>query len=111
MVKKLFEHVHLNHPVAKEYETIPLTKAYSFDPIPEGLDPKYDSKIPGLGCQMWSEWIPTVQKMNLQIFPRLAAYAEVGWTIKEEKDYSKFLGSLSKLEKRWDLLEINYHKD
>ncbi|MUP39187.1 beta-N-acetylhexosaminidase [Labilibaculum euxinus] len=93
------------------YKTIPLTKAYSFDPIPEGLDPKYDSKILGLGCQMWSEWIPTVQKMNLQIFPRLAAYAEVGWTIKEEKDYSKFLGSLSKLEKRWDLLEINYHKD
>jgi len=92
------------------YKSIPLTKAYSFDPIPEGLDPKYNSKILGLGCQMWSEWIPTVQKMNLQIFPRLAAYAEVGWTSKEEKDYSKFLGSLSKLEKRWDLLGINYHK-
>lgn len=94
-----------------DYKSIPLKKAYSFDPIPEGLDPKYDSKILGLGCQMWSEWIPTVQKMNLQIFPRLAAYAEVGWTSKEKKDYPKFLDAMLKLEKRWDLYGISYHKD
>jgi hexosaminidase len=93
------------------YNAIPLSKAYDFDPIPEGLDSKYDSKVLGFGCQMWSEWIPTLEKMNLQIFPRLAAYAEVGWTAKTKKDYTKFLSCLPELEKRWDLLGISSHKD
>jgi hexosaminidase len=94
-----------------DYATISLLKAYTFDPVPEGLDPAYTSKILGSGCQMWSEWTPTVQKMEYQVFPRLAAYAEVGWTAKSEKDYNLFLQSLSELEKRWDLLGINYCKN
>ena len=93
------------------YKTIPLSKAYAFDPIPEGLDSKYDAKILGLGCQMWSEWIPTKEKMDLKIFPRLAAYAELGWTNKDKKDHEKFLGSLYEMEKRWDLLGISYRED
>ena len=92
------------------YETIFLEKAYSFDPIPEGLDAKYDSKILGLGCQMWSEWIPTKEKMERQIFPRLAAYAEVGWTDNNRKDYEVFTRSLTQLEKRWILSGINFYK-
>lgn len=92
------------------YETIPLSKAYAFDPIPEGLDPKYNSKILGLGCQMWSEWIPTREKTDYQIFPRLAAYAEVGWTSKSNKDYDAFIKALNELENRWQLSGINYHQ-
>ncbi|MGE0020312.1 MAG: beta-N-acetylhexosaminidase [Draconibacterium sp.] len=93
------------------YTTIPVSKAYSFDPIPEGLDPKYNSHILGLGCQMWSEWILSKERMEAQIFPRLAAYAEVGWTNKNRKNYDLFKESLSKLKKRWKLLGINYFED
>ncbi|WP_299670410.1 beta-N-acetylhexosaminidase [uncultured Polaribacter sp.] len=92
------------------YKSIPLSKAYSFDPIPEGLDEKYHDKILGSGCQMWSEWIPTVEKMNAQVFPRLAAYAEVGWTKKSNKNYEKFIIALEEMQKRWDIIGINYHK-
>jgi len=92
------------------YETISLEKAYTFDPIPEGLDPKYDSKILGSGCQMWSEWIPTKEKMELKVFPRLAAYAEVGWTEKNRKDFDLFTQSLAEMEKRWNLGGISFYK-
>ncbi|CAF5144404.1 unnamed protein product, partial [Rotaria sp. Silwood1] len=40
------------------YNRISLEKAYNFDPIPENLLEEYHSKILGLGCQMWGEWIP-----------------------------------------------------
>ncbi|MFA5326512.1 MAG: beta-N-acetylhexosaminidase [Prolixibacteraceae bacterium] len=90
------------------YKTIPLSKAYTFDPIPEGLPEKYDSKILGTGCQMWGEWIPTVEKMDMQVYPRLAAYAEVGWTSKSVKNYTNFLTALPNLKKRWKLLGISY---
>jgi hexosaminidase len=92
------------------YKSIPLSKAYSFDPIPEGLDEKYHDKILGSGCQMWSEWIPTVEKMNNQVFPRLAAYAEVGWTSKENKNYDNFVIGLKKMQNRWKMIGINFHE-
>ncbi len=92
------------------YMTIPLSKAYSFDPIPEDLDMKYHNKVLGLGCQMWSEWIPEVNQMENQIFPRIAAYAEVGWTMKSKKNYEKFTQNLKKLQNRWRIDGVNFHE-
>ncbi|MBO3098732.1 beta-N-acetylhexosaminidase [Gelidibacter pelagius] len=93
------------------YESIPLEKAYSFDPIPEGLDAQYHKNIYGTGCQMWSEWTPTNADVERQTFPRIAAYAEVGWTDLENKDYDSFKIALKKMQKHWDDLGINYFKD
>lgn len=93
------------------YTSIPLEKAYNFNPIPEGLDAKFHKNIYGLGCQMWSEWTPTNADVERQAFPRIAAYAEVGWTELENKDYDSFKIALKKMEKHWDTLGINYFKD
>lgn len=93
-----------------DYKSIPLTKAYSFNPIPEGLDAQYHNKILGLGCQMWGEWIPTVESMNKMVFPRLAAYAEAGWTPLAQKNFDTFQQSLSFFYARWDKAGINYGK-
>ena len=83
------------------YKNLSLSKAYSFDPIPDDLEEKYRDKIIGLGCQMWGEWIPTVGEMHFHVFPRIAAYAEIGWTKKEVKDFNNFKSNLISLEKRW----------
>lgn len=83
------------------YKNLSLSKAYSFDPIPDDLQEKYHEKIIGLGCQMWGEWIPTVGEMHFHVFPRIAAYAEIGWTKKEVKDFNNFKSNLIFLEKRW----------
>lgn len=93
------------------YKSITLEKAYNFNPIPEGLDAQYHDNIYGLGCQMWSEWTPTNADVERQTFPRIAAYAEVGWTPLENKDYDSFKIALKKMEKHWDSLGINYFKD
>ncbi|MCZ4696194.1 beta-N-acetylhexosaminidase [Ancylomarina euxinus] len=87
---------------------IPLEKAYAFDPIPEGLDKKYHAKVLGSGCQMWGEWIPEVSDMDRMVFPRLAAYAEVGWTAKERKQYSVFGANLKHMLERWKKEGIGY---
>ena len=49
--------------------------------------------------------------MNNQVFPRIAAYAEVGWTTKANKDYEVFKESLNNYKKRWDFLGIEYYSD
>ncbi|TKG94002.1 glycoside hydrolase family 20 [Puteibacter caeruleilacunae] len=93
------------------YNSIPLSKAYSFDPIPEGLAEKYHKQVYGCGCQMWTEWQPENDDVERQTFPRLAAYAEVGWTDKERKDYVTFRRKLDNLLRRWEMKDINYSKN
>lgn len=93
------------------YKNLPLSKAYSFDPVPEKLDAKYHNKVIGLGCQMWGEWIPTNGEMHYKVFPRIAAYAEVGWTNKNQKKFSVFKVSLKNLQKRWTAKEIYFAPD
>ena len=92
-----------------DYKSISLKKAYSFSPIPEGLNKKYYTKVLGLGCQMWGEWIPETSDMENQVFPRIAAYAEVGWTSPEQKNFDQFNTSLENMKKQWNLEKIAYH--
>ncbi len=77
-----------------DYPNLSLEEAYAFDPVPDGLDAKAQERILGSSCHMWSEWIPTVKDMQGMVFPRLAAYAETGWTAKTQKSYGDFLKSL-----------------
>ncbi len=103
--------LHSNTYLDYSHKSISLEKAYSFNPIPEGLDKQYHKNIYGSGCQMWSEWTPTNPDVERQTFPRIAAYAEVGWTQLENKDYESFKVALKKIQKDWDSLGINYFKD
>ncbi len=93
------------------YSDLTLSRAYAFDPIPEGLDPKYHEKIIGTGCQMWGEWIPTVGDMHFMVFPRIAAFAEVGWSEKENKDFGRFKMNLKSLQKHWEERRIYFAPD
>ena len=55
VVNSYHEYTYLDY----SYESIPMEKAYSFNPVPEGLTDDQKSKVLGLGCQMWGEFIPT----------------------------------------------------
>lgn len=92
-----------------DYKRISLEKAYSFNPVPEALPASLHSKVLGLGCQMWGEWIPTVAKMNEMIFPRFAAYAEVGWTAVDKKDFKRFSEKLAWFYDRWKKKGIQFN--
>lgn len=90
------------------YKSISLQNAYEFSPIPKGLKKEYEKNIYGLGTQMWSEWTPTNKDVEFQTFPRLAAYAAVGWTSKDRKDYNVFHSNLNFFFEHWKNKEINF---
>ncbi len=107
IVNSYHEYTYLDY----DYKSIPLLKAYSFNPIPKGLPKEMESKVLGLGCQMWGEFIPTTESMQLKVFPRLAAYAEVGWTIEQNKDFDRFSSALVNLKKYWYKKGIYYFEE
>ena len=100
--------IHSNTYLDYSYKAISLKKAYDFDPIPKGLEEKFHKNIFGLGCQMWTEWTPTTDDVEYQTFPRIAAFAEVGWTISDNKDYTAFQNNLRKHQAYWEAKNINY---
>jgi hexosaminidase len=104
IVNSLSDYTYLDY----DEKSISLEKAYSFEPVPASLPARDTSRILGLGCQMWGEWIPTVERMNERVYPRLAAYAETGWTSRANKDYKRWLAGLPALEARWNSEGIHF---
>lgn len=90
------------------YKSIPLERSYNFRPISPNMPEEYKHKVIGIGCQMWSEWTPTPEDIKRLTYPRIAAYAEVGWTDQDAKDYESFLKRLNYFTNRWEKKGINY---
>lgn len=98
--------VYLDYP----HELTPLERTYEYDPMPNELEEKYREQIFGLEGLLWSEHVPNVKRLDWQIFPRLIAIAETGWTPKKRKDFNSFQKRLEIYLKRLDFHNINYAK-
>lgn len=102
---------HSNTYLDYGYGSISLQKAYDFEPVFAGLEKEYEPHVKGLGCQMWTEWVADTDRLHYQLFPRVVAFAEVGWTDKERKDYPDFQKRLKSYARIMDEEGINYAKD
>jgi hexosaminidase len=102
---------HVSTYLDYHYASLPLKKAYGLEPVPPGLTPEQQKHIVGIGAQAWGEATPTRFRCEQQIFPRLAALAEVAWTPADRKDYGRFVSCMKAQERRWDLAGIQYARD
>ena len=73
---------------------ITLDTAYSFDPMPTGLDKVAQHHILGAQCNLWTEFINTPEQADYMLLPRLCALSECVWTEPSKKDYKTFLRKL-----------------
>ena len=90
--------------------TIPLQQVYNFEPIPAQLEADKRQHILGLQANMWTEHTRTFERLQHNVFPRLAAVAETGWSPAERKDYADFLKRLPRQLQRYDALGLGYAK-
>lgn len=73
---------------------LPLSKVYSYYPVPEELSEEEARYILGVQGNLWTEYISTPEKAEYMAFPRGFAIAEVGWTQQKNKDYDNFTARL-----------------
>ena len=86
--------------------TIPMKQVYDFEPVPAALEEGQRHHILGLQANMWTEHTRTFERLQHNVFPRLAAVAETGWTPQARKDYAGFVQRLpAQLERyrRWGI--------
>ena len=72
------------------YADLSLEKSYSFEPVPDDVDPKY---ILGGQGNLWTEVIPSLSYAFYMTYPRAFAIAETLWSPKEHKDWNNFYTS------------------
>jgi hexosaminidase len=89
------------------YANLRVSKCYSFEPVPEGVDAKY---ILGGQGNLWTESVPTLRYAEYMTYPRGWALAEVFWSPKEKKEWTNFVPRLENQFKRYDVADLNYSK-
>ncbi|MFF0474068.1 beta-N-acetylhexosaminidase [Streptomyces sp. NPDC004284] len=112
------QHVYLDHRQAPgEDEPMPigyvrtLEDVYRFEPVPPGLSPEAAAHILGTQANVWTEVMENRSRVDYQVFPRLAAFAEVAWSAlpaPEERDHAGFERRMHTHYRRLDALGVDY---
>ena len=69
---------------------LPIERVYSYEPMPKSLTPEEQKYIKGVQANLWTEYIPTFSQVEYMELPRMAALAEVQWTMPAKKNYEDF---------------------
>ncbi|MFI6761616.1 family 20 glycosylhydrolase [Micromonospora sp. NPDC050417] len=70
-----------------------------------------DTHILGVESPIWSETLRTLPDIEFQVFPRMPATAEIGWSPKvhPDRNLASFVGRLAAHAPRWQLLGQNFY--
>lgn len=80
---------------------------YNFDPF-KGLNDKEQKFVLGVQGNLWTEWVPSVDRMWYQAFPRMLAVAELGWSQHERMNLDDFNQRLSSHFGRLHKMGVRY---
>ncbi|WBB59062.1 beta-N-acetylhexosaminidase [Streptomyces sp. WMMC500] len=84
---------------------------YRFEPVPPQLDGDAAARVIGTQANVWSEVLESPQRFDYQVYPRLAAFAEVAWSAlppSAERDFAGFAARMEEHYGRLDALGVDY---
>ncbi|MFF4246703.1 beta-N-acetylhexosaminidase [Streptomyces sp. NPDC001822] len=88
-----------------------LEDVYRFEPVPPGLSDEAAGHILGAQANVWTEVMQDAARVDYQVFPRLAAFAEVVWSplpAPGERDFAGFDRRMRAHYARLDALGVGY---
>jgi len=106
--QKVVNSAYLDTYLDHSYAITPLSRAYQFEPVFAELEECAAPNILGLEAPLWTEWVPNRARLDYQTFPRLTAFAEVGWTLAAQRNYAEFRKRLTSFNQRLDIHGVGY---
>ncbi|MFD7941684.1 beta-N-acetylhexosaminidase [Streptomyces sp. NPDC059744] len=88
-----------------------LEDVFRFDPVPPGLTEEAARHILGTQANVWTEVMQNRSRVDYQVFPRLAAFAEVAWSAlpaPADRDFADFERRMTAHYARLDALGVEY---
>jgi hexosaminidase len=89
------------------YATLRLNTTYQFEPVPEGVDPKF---IMGGQANLWTEQIYNNRYLQYMLWPRGLAVSESLWSPKEKKNWNLFAAKVENNFPRMDIEHVKYSR-
>jgi hexosaminidase len=87
------------------YASLRLSDSYKFDPVPEGVNPKY---IKGGQGNLWTEQVYNIRQAEYMTWPRGFALAESLWSPREKKNWNHFFSRVETHFDRFNAAETKY---
>ena len=87
------------------YATLRLSKAYQFEPVPQGVDAKL---IKGGQANLWTEQVYNTRHLQYMVWPRAFAIAEAVWSPKEKRNWNNFTKRVESHFQRFDIANVKY---
>ncbi|MEV7252468.1 beta-N-acetylhexosaminidase [Streptomyces cyaneofuscatus] len=90
-----------------------LEDVYRFEPVPPGLSEEAVRHILGTQANVWTEVMQNRSRVDYQVFPRLAAFAEVAWSslpAPADRDFAGFDARMTDHYARLDALGVDYRR-
>lgn len=85
-----------------------MRQAYDTSGVPKGASAEEARHIIGVQGNLWTEYVPTFERGQHALYPRVAALSELGWSGASAHDWSGFLQRLSAELARYRALGIGY---
>ncbi|WP_436738646.1 beta-N-acetylhexosaminidase [Streptomyces sp. BBFR102] len=88
-----------------------LEDVYRFEPVPPELTAAEAAHVIGVQANVWTEVLENQDRVDYQLYPRLAALAEVAWSplpAAEERDFAAFDARMEEHFRRLDALGVAY---
>ncbi len=79
---------------------IPFEKIYAWDPY-EGMSDEAKRHIIGVQCNMWSEYLKSMDWVEVMLLPRLGAMCEVQWAV-DRRDESTIRRKMESMRKFYE---------
>ncbi|QCX76915.1 Beta-hexosaminidase [Streptomyces sp. YIM 121038] len=112
------QHVYLDHRQhGGADEPVPigwvrtLEDVYRFEPVPDKLTAEEARHVLGTQANVWTEVMENEDRVDYQVFPRLAALSEVAWSelpAPAERDFAAFEERMTAHYARLDALGVSY---
>ncbi|QIJ63000.1 beta-N-acetylhexosaminidase [Streptomyces sp. JB150] len=88
-----------------------LEDVFRFEPVPAELTPEEARHVLGTQANVWTEVMEDTARVDYQVFPRLAAFAEVAWSALPAppvRDFKDFERRMAAHYRRLDALGVAY---
>jgi len=85
-----------------------LKKVYCYEPAPDEFGESAQKLVLGLQGNVWTEYMANFGRVQEQIFPRMFALAEVGWSDRSRLNWGSFRVRVAANAKRLDFQNIKH---
>ena len=88
----------------------PIEDTYRYEPVPAELSAGEARHVIGTQGCVWTEYMPTPERVEYMAYPRALALAELAWSPKDARDLGSFRARLGPSLALLDRLGVGYRK-